>query len=293
MSSKSPADVSAARLTTWWLGANSFRLRSPEPDTRDRPLVAGTVSSWACQEAASQHILARRRSIELRLALLNRRAHLGGPSTRWETIMGTAAIATHREPWNKGKIVGQKAPFKLRDIWALRVRLQMENRVRELALLNLGIDSKLRGCDLVALKVRDVCHGDQVAARAVVMQHKTQRPVQFEITPAARDAVQKWIKAAGLKSDDFLFRSRIHGSPHLGTRQYARILEGWVKELGLDPAEYGTHSMRRTKVTLIYRRTKNLRAVQLLPCHSKLESTVRYLRIEVDDGLEIAEQTEI
>src|SRR5436305_15161784 len=126
MSSKSPADVSAARLTTWWLGANSFRLRSPEPDTRDRPLVAGTVSSWACQEAASQHILARRRSIELRLALLNRRAHLGGPSTRWETIMGTAAIATHREPWNKGKIVGQKAPFKLRDIWALRVRLQME-----------------------------------------------------------------------------------------------------------------------------------------------------------------------
>jgi site-specific recombinase XerC len=120
----------------------------------------------------------------------------------------------------------------------------MENRVRELALFNLGIDSKLRGCDLVALMVRDVCHGDQVASRAVVMQHKTQRPVQFEITPA--DAVQKWIKTAGLKSDDFLFPSRIHGSPHLGTRQYARILERWVEELGLDPTEYGTHSMRRT-----------------------------------------------
>jgi integrase len=147
----------------------------------------------------------------------------------------------------------------------------MENRVRELALFNLGIDSKLRGCDLVSLKVRDVCHGDQVAARAVVMQHKTQRPVQFEITPAAREAVQKWIKAEGLKSDDFLFRSCIHDSPHLGTRQYARILEGWVKELGLDPAEYGTHSMRRTKATLIYRRTKNLRAVQLLLGHSKLD----------------------
>ena len=88
--------------------------------------------------------------------------------------MGTAAKATYREPWNKGKIAGQKAPFKLKDIWALRVRLQMENRVRELALFNLGIDSKLRGCDLVALKVRDVCHGDQVASRAVVVQHKTQ-----------------------------------------------------------------------------------------------------------------------
>jgi len=138
----------------------------------------------------------------------------------------------------------------------------MESRVRELALFNLGIDSKLRGCDLVSLKVRDFCHGDQVAARAVVMQHKTQRPVQFEITPATRDAVQKWIKYAGLKSEDFVFPSRIDASPHLGTRQYARILEGWVEELGLNPADYGTHSLRRTKATLIYRRTKNLRAVR-------------------------------
>jgi len=207
--------------------------------------------------------------------------------------MESVANAVHREPWNKGKIVGQKAPFKLKDVWALRVRLQMEGLARELALFNLAIDSKLRGCDLVALRVRDICHGDQVAARAVVMQHKTQRPVQFEITPATRESVQKWIKQAALKAEDFLFPSRIHGSPHLGTRQYARIVDGWVKELGLDPAEYGTHSMRRTKATLIYRRTKNLRAVQLLLGHSKLESTVRYLGIEVDDALEIAEQTEI
>jgi integrase len=207
--------------------------------------------------------------------------------------METNATAVHREPWNRGKIVGQKAPFKLKDIWALRVRLQMANRVRELALFDLGIDSKLRGCDLVKLKVRDVCHGDQMAARAIVMQQKTQRPVQFEITLATREAVQKWIKHAGLKSDEFLCPSRIHESPHLGTRQYARILEGWVVELGLDPAAYGTHSIRRTKATLIYRRTKNLRAVQLLLGHSKLESTVRYLGIEVDDALEIAEQTEV
>lgn len=207
--------------------------------------------------------------------------------------MESNASAVHREPWNKGKIVGQKAPFKLKDIWALRIRLQMEGRARELALFNLGIDSKLRGCDLVALKVRDICHGEQVAARAIVMQHKTQRPVQFEITPATRDAVQAWIKLAGLKCDDYLFPSRIHESPHLGTRQYARILGGWIRDLGLDPVDYGTHSMRRTKATLVYRRTKNLRAVQLLLGHSKLESTVRYLGIEVDDALEISEQTEI
>ena len=146
--------------------------------------------------------------------------------------MEHAQPASHREPWNKGKIVGQKAPLKLKDIWALRVRLQMANRVRELALFNLGIDSKLRGCDLVKLKVRDVCHGDQVAARAIVMQQKTQRPVQFEITQPTRDTLLAWIKHAGLRSDDFLFPSRIHGSPHLGTRQYARILEGWIGELG-------------------------------------------------------------
>lgn len=207
--------------------------------------------------------------------------------------METSGTAVHHAPWNKGKIVGQKAPFKLKDIWALRVRLQLEGRIRELALFNLGIDSKLRGCDLVALKVRDVCHGDQMAARAIVMQHKTQRPVQFEITTGTRDALQKWIKQASLKSDDFLFPSRLHESPHLGTRQYARILGHWVDELGLDRADYGTHSMRRTKVTLIYRRTKNLRAVQLLLGHAKLESTVRYLGIEVDDALEISEQTEV
>lgn len=115
----------------------------------------------------------------------------------------TQAVA-HREPWNKGKIVGQKAPLKLKDIWALRVRLQVANRVREMALFNLGTDSKLRGCDLVRLKVRDVCDGNRVARRAIVMQQKTQRPVQFEITELTRDAVQTWVKHACLRSDDFL-----------------------------------------------------------------------------------------
>jgi integrase len=125
------------------------------------------------------------------------------------------------------------------------------------------------------------------------MQQKTQRPVQFEITEQTREAVAKWIHHAKLSSDDFLFRSRLHGSPYLSTRQYARIVDGWVREIGLDPAAYGTHTLRRTKASLIYRRTKNLRAVQLLLGHTKLESTVRYLGIEVDDALEMAEQTEV
>jgi len=204
----------------------------------------------------------------------------------------TTSPHTHT-PWNKGKLVGQKAPFKPQEVWAIRVRLQMENRARELALFDLGIDSKLRACDLVKLRVRDVCHGDRVASRATVMQQKTQRPVQFEISPATREAVDAWIRKAGLRADDYLFPSRVHCSPHLGTRQYARILDAWVSSVGLDPASYGTHSMRRTKASLIYRRTKNLRAVQLLLGHSKLESTVRYLGIEVDDALELAEQTDV
>ena len=164
---------------------------------------------------------------------------------------------------------------------------------RELALFNLAIDSKLRGCDLVGLRVHDVVQGSHVAARAIVMQKKTQRPVQFEITEQTRDAVAAWIAAAHLKPEQFLFPSRVSESPHLSTRQYSRIVGSWVGSIGLDPAAYGTHSMRRTKPTLIYRRTRNLRAVQLLLGHSKLESTVRYLGIEVDDALEIAEQTEV
>lgn len=196
-------------------------------------------------------------------------------------------------PWNKGKIVGQKTPFKLKEIWAIRIRLQLGHRTRELAMFDLGLDSKLRACDLVKLRVRDICHGDRISPRAMVMQQKTCRPVQFEITQPTREAVGEWIKEAALKFDDFLFPSRIHESPHLGTRQYARIVDSWVKEIGLDPTSYGTHSMRRTKASLIYRRTKNIRAVQLLLGHSKLDSTVRYLGIEVDDALEMAEQTEI
>lgn len=206
-----------------------------------------------------------------------------------------AASTTEKRamPWNKGKLLGQKPPLKLKEIWAIRIRLQLDHRARELALFNLAIDSKLRGCDLVGLRVHDVVQGSHVAARAIVMQKKTQRPVQFEITEQTREAVTAWVKEAHRKPEQFLFPSRVSESPHLSTRQYSRIVASWVGSIGLDPAAYGTHSLRRTKPTLIYRRTKNLRAVQLLLRHSKLESTVRYLGIEVDDALELAEQTEV
>ncbi|MBC3474447.1 tyrosine-type recombinase/integrase [Pseudomonas taiwanensis] len=206
--------------------------------------------------------------------------------------MKTAAIYTDR-PWSKGKLVGQKAPLRLRDIWAIRVRLQIAEKSRDLALFNLAIDSKLRACDLIKLRVRDVAHGEHVSSRAIVMQQKTQHPVQFEITEQTRIALEAWMHQAHLRSENCLFPSRLHGSDHLSTRQYARIVKAWVTAIGLDPALYGTHTLRRTKASLIYRRTKNLRAVKLLLGHTKLESTVRYLGIEVDDALEMAEQTEV
>lgn len=202
------------------------------------------------------------------------------------------AVHSHKS-WNKGKLVGQKAPLKLKEIWAIRVRLQLANRVRDLAMFDLAIDSKLRACDLTNLKVRDVSHGSHISSRAIIMQQKTQKPVQFEITEQTRTALSKWIGVKNLQSEDFLFSSRIHKSDHISTRQYARIVEQWVTEIGLDPTNYGTHSMRRTKASLIYQRTKNLRAVQLLLGHTRIESTVRYLGVEVDDALEMAEQTEV
>ena len=153
--------------------------------------------------------------------------------------------------------------------------------------------ARLRGCDLVKLRVCDVMQGNRMMLRTMVMQQKTHRPVQFELTEQTRDTVGAWIAEAKLTSDQCLFPSRVRASEHISTRQYERLLKGWVVSIGLDPSAYGTHTMRRTKATLIYRRTKNLRAVQLLLGHTKLESTVRYLGIEVDDALEISEQTEI
>jgi integrase len=195
-------------------------------------------------------------------------------------------------PWNKGRLIGQKPPLKLKEIWGIRIRLQLAHRIRDLALFNLAIDSKLRACDLVNLRLRDIDLNGKILTRATILQKKTHRPVQFELTEQTREAVNSWIKTLGLGSSDYLSPSRSHPGSHISTRQYARIVAGWVKLIGLDPSNYGTHTMRRTKATLIYKRTKNLRAIQLLLGHTKLESTVRYLGIEVDDALEISEGTE-
>ena len=195
--------------------------------------------------------------------------------------------------WNKGKLVGQKLPLKLEEIWAIRIRLQLSNNLRELAMFNLALDSKLRACDLIKLKVRDIAHGSAIQSRAILIQQKTQKPVQFEITQKTRASLVEWINFKKLQNTDFLFESRVKKNCPLTTRQYTRIVKNWINSIDLDPTAYSTHTMRRTKVSLIYKRTKNLRAIQLLLGHSKLESTVRYLGIEVDDALEISEQTDI
>ena len=131
-------------------------------------------------------------------------------------------------PWNKGRLTGQKPPLKLKEIWAIRIRLQMKNRIRDLALFNLAIDSKLRGCDLVSMRVGDVMHGQSIVHRAVILQHKTQQPVQFEITQQTRDAIQEWINFKKLRANSFLFPSRYSTSPHISTRQYHRLVGSWV-----------------------------------------------------------------
>jgi integrase len=197
------------------------------------------------------------------------------------------------ETLHKRALYGQKPPLKPREVWAIRTRLQLQGKWRDLALFNLAIDSKLRSCDLVALRDSDVVTGDSVRDRAVIVQQKTGRPVQFELTEHTREAVHAWLVQRPMNAGGYVFPSRVHNRGHLSTRQYARIVSHWIASIGLDPHKYGTHSMRRTKAALIYKRTGNLRAVQLLLGHTKLESTVRYLGIEVDDALRISEQTEL
>ncbi len=196
-------------------------------------------------------------------------------------------------PWNKDKLVGQKPPLKLKEVWAIRMRLQLAKRHRDLALFNLAIDSKLRGCDLVSLTVNDIATVTGVKSRAGVRQRKTGRPVQFEITEQTREALARWIEGAALGPNNYLFPSKIKAARHITTRQYSRLTTCWIDLIGLNPDGYGTHSLRRTKASLIYRRTGNIRAVQLLLGHTKLESTVRYLGIEVDDALSIAEKMDV
>lgn len=202
-------------------------------------------------------------------------------------------IQPDRKPWNKGKLIGQKPPLQPKHVWSIRSRLQINEKTRDLALFNLAIDSKLRGCDVVRLKVDDVAPHGYAIDRATVMQRKTGRPVKFEITEQTRQSIDDYLRKSGKVPGGFLFTGRRGKDRNLTTRQYARLVSQWIASIGLDASMFGTHSLRRTKATLIYRRTGNLRAVQLLLGHTKIESTVRYLGVEVDDALEIAEKVDI
>lgn len=203
------------------------------------------------------------------------------------------AIRACRPAWNKGRIVGQKRPLAPKHVWAIRIRLEIAEKIRELALFNLAIDSKLRGCDLVKLKVADVYAAGQVKHRASIIQSKTRKPVSFEITEGTRKAVASWLEDPMMIGSEHLWPGRFHERLHISTRQYARLVREWVISIGLEPSAYGTHSLRRTKVAQIYRKTGNLRAVQLLLGHTKMDSTVRYLGVELEDALTIAETVEI
>jgi integrase len=203
------------------------------------------------------------------------------------------SVSTRRTPWNKGKLIGAKPPLRPNQVWSIRTRLMIQGRARDLAMFNLAIDSKLRGCDVVAVKVEDVAPNGYTVERATVRQRKTGRPVKFELTEQTRQAIEDYLRASGRTPGEFLFASPRQSGRCMTTRQYARLVAAWIGSIGLDPRLFGTHSLRRTKATLIYRRTGNLRAVQLLLGHTKIESTVRYLGIEVDDALVIAEQVDV
>ncbi|WP_426011309.1 tyrosine-type recombinase/integrase [Caulobacter sp. DWR2-3-1b2] len=195
-----------------------------------------------------------------------------------------------KQPWNHRKLIGPKPPFQPKHVWGIRQQLKTTGRVRDLTLFNCAIDAKLRGCDLVKLRICDVAPGGSLRARATVIQQKTGQPVPFEITEPTRDSLATWLQRRGRRADDWLFPSRSRPGEHITTRQYARLVNHWVAMIDLEPCAYGTHSLRRTKVALIYKKTGNLRACQLLLGHRKLESIVRYLGIEVDDTLEMSVQ---
>jgi integrase len=201
--------------------------------------------------------------------------------------------ALGRPAWNAGKQVGVKKPLKQRQIWAVRFFLDREGRMRDRALFDLAIDSKLRGCDLVKLKIGTLITGHDIRTRAMVVQQKTGRPVQFEITTEVRASLLAWLQRRAGTVDDYAFPSRVDHADHLSTRQYARLVDEWVTAIGLRREDYGTHSLRRTKAAMIYKATGNLRAIQILLGHTKIENTVRYLGVDIEDALELAERTEI
>jgi integrase len=201
--------------------------------------------------------------------------------------------SSERRAWNASRKLGAKRALKPQQVWAIRFWLDRERRLRDRALFDLAIDSKLRGCDVVKVRIGDLVSGGQVRTRAIVVQKKTGRPVQFELLEPARTSISAWLERRGGTVGDFVFPSRTDHANHLSTRQYARLVDEWVTGIGLRREDYGTHSLRRTKASIIYKATSNLRAVQILLGHVKIESTVRYLGVDVEDALSLAERTEV
>ena len=215
---------------------------------------------------------------------------------QWRPEMGYSrydAAARGRAAWNAGKTVGTKRPLTQKQIWAIRFFLDREGRVRDRALFDLAIDSKLRGCDLVKIKTGDLVTGPEIRTRAMVVQQKTGRPVQFELTSDVRASLLNWLERRAGSVGDYAFPSRVDHDHHMSTRQYARLVDEWVTAIGLRSSDYGTHSLRRTKAAMIYKTTGNLRAIQILLGHTKIENTVRYLGVDIEDALLLAERTEI
>jgi integrase len=198
-----------------------------------------------------------------------------------------------RRPWNAGRKIGAKRALKPQQVWAIRFWLDREGRLRDRALFDLAIDSKLRGCDVVKVQIGDVVTGGVVRNRAIVIQQKTGKPVQFELLEPARTSLLAWLEHRGGALEDYAFPSRLDQADHISTRQFARLVDEWVTAAGLRREDYGTHSLRRTKASIIYKATGNLRAVQILLGHTKIESTVRYLGVDVEDALTLAEGTEV
>ena len=198
-----------------------------------------------------------------------------------------------RPAWNAGRKLGAKRPLQPKQVWAIRFWLEQERRLRDRALFDLAIDSKLRGCDLVKVRIGDLVSGGRVRSRAMVVQQKTGRPVQFELLEPARTSLLDWLERRGGTLEEFAFPSRTEPARPISTRQYARLVDEWVTAIGLRRQDYGTHSLRRTKAALIYKQSGNLRAVQILLGHTKIETTVRYLGVEVEDALALAEGTEV
>ncbi|SNS75919.1 MULTISPECIES: tyrosine-type recombinase/integrase [unclassified Azospirillum] len=210
--------------------------------------------------------------------------------------MGRSAFdpgAKGKKPWNAGRRIGAKRALKPQQVWAIRFWLEHQQRVRDRALFDLAIDSKLRGCDLVRMKIGDIVRGGEIRSRALVIQKKTGRPVQFELLETARKSLQAWLERRGGTIADYVFPSRVDHTKPISTRQYAHLAKEWVIGIGQRREDYGTHSLRRTKAALIYKQTGNLGAVQILLGHTKIETTVRYLGIDVEDALQLAETTEI